>query len=253
MYTSFAEVYDQLMDNVNYERWADFYTQMLNANGVGVGGKVCECACGTGGLTLPLVRRGFQMTGVDLSQEMLWIAAQKARKQGIGLPFIQQDMRQLHLHRQMDAVIATCDGVNYLTQDKDVLAFFTAAYAALRPGGALIFDVSTPWKLENLRGNQIICEDRQDVTYMWQNRFDKAQGLLDMHLCIFLRQKDGSYRRIDEEQRQRAHTAENLRTLLHGAGFTSVRVYGNSRMESPRENEQRWHIAAIKPEDAVSL
>ena len=110
MYTSFAEVYDQLMDNVNYDRWADFYRDMLWHNGVMQSSKVCECACGTGGLTIPLYRRGFQMTGVDLSQEMLWIAAQKARRQGIGMPFVQQDMRNLHLHRQMDAVIATCDG-----------------------------------------------------------------------------------------------------------------------------------------------
>lgn len=249
MYTSFAEVYDQLMDNVNYERWADLYREILMAYGV-AGGKMCECACGTGSLTIPLQKRGYMMTGVDLSQEMLWIAAQKARKLGMGIPFVQQDMRKLHLHRQMDAVIATCDGVNYLHEDKDVMAFFIAAYNALRPGGVLVFDVSTPWKLENLRGDQIICEDRSDVTYMWQNRFDKLRGLLDMHLCIFLRQKDGSYRRIDEEQRQRAHTAENLCTLLRGARFTQIRVFGGGRMESPRENEQRWHIAAMKPLDA---
>ena len=68
-----------------------------------------------------------------------------------------------------------------------------------------------------------------------------------MHLCIFLRQKDGSYRRIDEEQTQRAHTAENLRSLLFGVGFTDVGIFGGSRMEAPREGEQRWHIAAIKP------
>ena len=184
MYTSFAEVYDQLMDNVNYERWADFYAEMLHANGVGVGEKICECACGTGGLTIPLQKRGFQMTGVDLSQEMLWIAAQKARKQGIGLPFIQQDMRKLHLHRQMDAVLATCDGVNYLLEDQDAAAFFASAYNALRPGGVLVFDVSTPWKLENMLGNQIICEDRPQVTYMWQNRFDRARAQVEMHLCI---------------------------------------------------------------------
>ena len=246
MYTSFAEVYDVLMDNVNYERWADLYRDILTACGVPAG-KVCECACGTASLTIPLQKQGYQMTGVDLSQEMLWIGAQKARKMGLGIPFVQQDMRKLHLHRQMDAVIATCDGVNYLLKDEDVLAFFTAAWNALRPGGALIFDISTPWKLEYERGDQIICEDRQDVTYMWQNRFDKAQGLLDMHLCIFLRQKDGSYRRIDEEQTQRAHTAENLRSLLFGAGFTDVGIFGGSRMEAPREGEQRWHIAAIKP------
>lgn len=249
MYTSFAEVYDQLMDDVNYERWADLYREILMAYGVH-GGKVCECACGTGGLTVPLQRRGYQMTGVDLSQEMLWIAAQKARKQGMGIPFVQQDMRKLHLHRQMDAVLATCDGVNYLLADEDAAAFFTAAWNALRPGGALVFDVSTPWKLENMLGSQIICEDRPQVTYMWQNRYDAARQLLDMHLCIFIRQKDGTYRRIDEEQRQRAHTIEGLTALLRGVGYTNVHVFGNSRMESPREGEQRWHIAAMKPETA---
>nr|MBR4280480.1 class I SAM-dependent methyltransferase [Clostridia bacterium] len=247
MYTSFAEVYDQLMDNVDYERWADLYREILTGYGVPMG-KVCECACGTGGLTIPLNRRGYQMTGVDLSQEMLWIAAQKARRVGLGIPFVQQDMRKLRLHRQMDAVIATCDGVNYLLEDKDVLAFFTAAFAAIRPGGALVFDISTPWKLEHMRGDQILCEDRPQVTYMWQNRFDKGKGLLDMHLCIFVRQKDGSYRRIDEEQRQRAHTIQSLTGLLTAAGFTNIRAFGNSRMEAPREGEQRWHIAAMKPQ-----
>lgn len=249
MYTSFAEVYDQLMDNVNYERWADFYAQMLRSGGV-ENGRVCECACGTGGLTLPLARRGFQMTGVDLSQEMLWIAAQKARKQGLGLPFIQQDMRQLHLHRQMDAVLATCDGVNYLLTDEDVCAFFRAAYAAIRPGGMLIFDVSTPWKLENVLGNEMICEDREDVTYMWQNRYHEKTGICDMTLCFFLREKDGRYRRIDEAQKQRAHTREGLTALLMSCGFTGVHVYGNSRMEAPRDKEQRWHFLARRPDEA---
>jgi 2-polyprenyl-3-methyl-5-hydroxy-6-metoxy-1,4-benzoquinol methylase len=167
------------MDNVNYERWADFYAEMLAVNGVGVGGKVCECACGTGGLTIPLVCRGFQMTGVDLSQEMLWIAAQKARKMGVGLPFVQQDMRKLHLHRQMDAVIATCDGVNYLLTEEDVCAFFRAAYDTMRPGGVLIYSTCTigldenqlnlqwflkyfPFRLESI--DSFICDELKSKT-----------------------------------------------------------------------------------------
>ena len=114
MYQSFAGVYDALMAQVDYAAWAEHYHQLMQLCGVKKGARCVECACGTGSITIPLRKMGYQMTGVDLSQEMLWIAAQKARKQGMGLPFIQQDMRKLHLHRQMDAVIATCDGVNYL-------------------------------------------------------------------------------------------------------------------------------------------
>jgi len=248
MYTGFAEVYDELMNDVNYERWADFYTSLLWAFGIR-SGKVCECACGTGSLTLPLQKRGYQMTGVDLSQDMLWIAAQKARSAGMGIPFVRQDMRQLRLHRPMDAILATCDGVNYLLTDEDAGQFFQSAYQALRPGGCLLFDVSTPYKLANSLGDQLIWEDRENITYLWQNHFNERTALVDMHLCIFVKEKDGTYRRIDEEQRQRAHTIESLTNQLYRAGFDRVLVYGNSSMEPPRDKEQRWHFAALRRAD----
>ena len=95
MYQAFAELYDELMDDVDYESWADYYTRLLSIYGIR-NGKICECACGTGGLTIPLHRRGFQMTGVDISREMLWEAAQKSRKLGIAMPFVQQDMKALN-------------------------------------------------------------------------------------------------------------------------------------------------------------
>lgn len=245
MYTGFAEVYDELMTDVKYDVWADFYVEMMAAFGIR-GGKICECACGTGGLTIPLQRRGFHVTGVDLSQDMLWRAAQKAREAGAAIPFVRQDMRQLHLHRPMDAVLATCDGVNYLLTDEDLTAFFRSAYNALRAGGGLFFDVSTPYKLQNALGNQIICDDTENITYLWQNRFSDKTQLVDMHLCIFVKQEDGLYKRIDEEQKQRAHTAQHLMELMRQAGFDRVMVFGNGRMEPPREGEQRWHFAAVR-------
>jgi SAM-dependent methyltransferase len=245
MYTGFAEVYDELMNDVNYEDWADFYCRMMEAFGIREG-KLCECACGTGGLTLPLFRHGFHVTGVDLSQDMLWRAAQKARSAGLAIPFVRQDMRQLRLHRPMDAVLATCDGVNYLLDDVDVLEFFRSAYSALRPGGGLFFDVSTPHKLQNALGNQIICDDSDSITYLWQNRFSEKTGVLDMHLCIFVKQEDGLYKRIDEEQKQKAHTMPHLTELLYQAGFDRVMVFGNGRMEPPRDAEQRWHFAVMR-------
>ena len=184
MYTGFAEVYDTLMNDVHYGAWADMYARMMTAYGIPRNAKVCECACGTGGLTLPLQQLGYEMMGIDLSQEMLWQAAQKARKAGFGIPFIRQDMRQLRLHRPVDAVLATCDGVNYLLQDVDAAAFFQSAWEAIKPGGGLFFDVSTPYKLEHLLGSQFMGEDRRDVTYMWQNRYFPERQALEERVGV---------------------------------------------------------------------
>ena len=153
MYTAFARVYDALMASVNYEKWAAHYARLMQLYQVPEKGRCVECACGTGGLTLPLRRLGYQMTGVDLSEEMLAAAMEKARSAGLSIPFVRQDMRFLALPRRAECVLATCDGVNYLASPEAAQAFFHAAYNALRPGGALIFDVSTrknckiPWEI----------------------------------------------------------------------------------------------------------
>ena len=248
MYQAFAELYDELMDDVDYESWADFYTRLLSIYGIR-NGKICECACGTGGLTIPLYRRGFQMTGVDISREMLWAAAQKSRKLGIAMPFVQQDMKALNLHRPMDAVLATCDGVNYLLTEEDLLSFFRAAHRAIKPGGALIFDVSTPYKLKNVLCSGLMAEDRENITYMWQNSWNERQKTVSLDLVFFVREKDNQYRRIEEHQKQRAWDEKTLKENLWHAGFRAVSIYGDFTLNSSTDGNQRWHVAATRAED----
>mgnify|MGYP002622711099 CR=1 FL=1 len=246
MYQDFSEVYDSLMDNVDYERWADYYVRLLSIYGIREG-KICECACGTGNLTLPLYRSGFHVTGVDLSREMLWQAAQKARKQGIAIPFVQQDMKALNLHRPMDAVLATCDGVNYLLTEEELKSFFRSAFRAIRPGGALIFDVSTPHKLVDQLCAGLICEDREDITYFWQNRWHPKASTVSMDLCFFVKEQDGRYRRMEEHQRQRAWDAQTLKSMLLEVGFRGVCLYGDGTLNPAQDSDLRWHVAAGRP------
>lgn len=249
MYTAFASVYDRLMADVDYPAWAAFYLKLLNAYGVAQG-KVCECACGTGSLTIALASMGFQMTGVDVSADMLFEASQKARKRGVQIPFVRQDMRNLRLHRQMDAVLCTCDGLNYLSGDRELGAFFQAAANALRPGGALIFDLSTPYKLQHVLGDNIICDETADIAYLWKNLYHPSKRSVDMALSIFVRQQGESYLRISEQQTQYAHELPTLTGLLARSGFVEIRCYGDRRMEPPEPQEKRWHIAARKPAQA---
>ncbi len=245
MYTEFAQVYDALMDDVDYRAWAAHYLALLRAQG-SEPRRLVECACGTGSLTVEFAAQGIAVTGVDLSTDMLRVAGDKARRRGVSVPFVQQDMRALALHRPVDAVLATCDGVNYLDTPQAVGAFFAAAYAALRPGGALAFDVSTPYKLEHVLGENLYGESRSDVSYLWQNRYDPSYSRIEMELTCFVREPDGRYRRFDELHRQRAHSREELERGLAEAGFTDIRAYGERTFESPAPHDHRWHFVATR-------
>lgn len=211
--------------------------------------RICECACGTGSLTVRFARAGLNVTGVDISEDMLRAAQEKARSFGVQVPFVRQDMCALTLPRRVDAVLATCDGVNYLTQETQARAFFESAYRALRPGGMLAFDVSTLEKLSGTLGDAFFGEDRSEITYLWQNRWDARTRCVRMDIAFFLREADGRYRRFDEAQTQRAYTPQELAALLRQAGFADIRVLGGFTGEAPRGGEERIHILATKPRE----
>ncbi|MCL1963902.1 MAG: class I SAM-dependent methyltransferase [Firmicutes bacterium] len=246
MYEGFAAVYDALMADVDYARWAAYYLSLAQKYGV-FPRWACDCACGTGNLTLELFAAGVAMTGLDLSSDMLRVAGEKARGRGMQLPFIRQDMRKLLLHRPVDAVFCACDGVNYLLRPDDARAFFAAAFAALRPGGGLFFDVSSPGKLAGRLGNNCLCGEEKTVSYLWQNHFDRASHTLQMDLTFFVRAADGRYTRFAETHFQRAHEIEELLLWLREAGFTQADAFGDQTFATPGAEEERIHFAAIRP------
>lgn len=224
-YSDFAAFYDDLMRDVDYDAWARSLDRLLHRFSDEKGTKrIMDCACGTGAITIRLARMGYDVIGSDLSMDMLRIAQRKAMENGCRIPFTNQDMRTFSAHRPLDAVTACCDGINYLTDLTDVRRFFEAANRALRPGGLLLFDLSTPYKLENVLGENTFGEDTRACTYLWQNVFDPESRLLEMKLAFFV--PDGNrYRRFDETHIQRAHTAEELNYLLNETGFTVLGVY----------------------------
>lgn len=241
MYNRFAEVYDRLMDDFDYPAWAEYYLKLLARAGC-TPKTMCECGCGTGSMTLQFARRGIRVTGVDLSGEMLAEAQKKARAAGLMVPFVQEDMTHLTLPRRVDAIVACCDGVNYLTTREQAREFFAAARQWLRPGGALAFDVSTERKLLGEMGDAFFGEDRDDVTYLWQNR--REGRLLRMELTFFVRREDGLYERFDESQTQRAHTIEELTEELHACGFGRVETFGEQSFDAPTPEDRRVHFLA---------
>ena len=246
MYESFAEVYDALMDDFDYAARSRYYLQIMKAAGFR-GGSLCECACGTGGMTVPFARAGLRVTASDLSGDMLRLAANRALSAGVRVPFVQQDMRHIALHRPVDAVAACCDAVNYLTGERDVRAFFQSAHAALKPGGVLAFDISSRRKLEGM-SDGFYGEDRGDIAYLWQNSYDPLPRLITMDLTFFVKDHGGLYRRFDETHVQRAHDEGEIASWLQDQGYQDIRIYGDMTLSAPTDGDMRIHFTARRGE-----
>lgn len=221
-YGDFAVLYDDLMQDIPYDRWAAF---IMECTGARRGDTGVDCACGTGSLTVRLSDKGLKMMGVDISESMLEQAAQKARKAAQRIMFICQDIARLYLPKQVSLITCACDGVNYLDNIKKAEAFFSAAYRALREGGAFIFDISTEYKFMHVLNGQLYYEDRKNVSYFWRNEFLPQHRLMNMELTFFVRKKNGEYTRFDETHVQRCYTEAELRALLHTAGFKEIETY----------------------------
>ena len=245
MYADFAQVYDRLMQDVDYAGWAAYYMSLLQKAGIEPGALVTECACGTGGLSLTFCER-YQLTGLDLSQEMLSIAAAKLRLQGKQIPLVRQDMQKMNLQKPQDAILATCDGVNYLRDEQSLQRFFQGAYRHLKPGGVLCFDVSSYYKLSHTLGNNTLTSTQGDVHYIWYNGWDESKRLLQMALHFYVRGSQGQWQYLLETQAQRAWLADELKSQLTEAGFSSICIYGDRTYAAPDGQSPRHHIMATK-------
>ncbi len=240
MYEGLAGVYDRLSDFDDDER-ARRYEALLKGKQSDLK-ELCDAGCGTGALAIRLARLGYRVTGVDLSQEMLRLAQDKARRAGLHIPFVQQDMRFLTLPHPVDGVLCACDGVNYLSARDAAARFFGAAFKCLLPGGALAFDVSSRKKLEQMGKTGLYALDDEDVSYIWMNRYDEAKRLLTMDISFFVREGEDSFRRFRETHVQRAYEPEELCALLRDAGFTAIDYRED-------EAEDRIYFAAKRPEE----
>lgn len=251
-YGKFAALYDGFMSDVDYGMWSRYLSALIERTAAEAAlikpKTLLECGCGTGSLTIPLKKAGFSITATDASDEMLAIASEKARSAAQLITFVRMDMRRIALHRPVDCVIAGCDCVNYLTADDDALAFFKSAYAALKKGGLLLFDVSSEYKLKTVLGTNSFTDSRSDMAYFWRNNYDEASRLIEMDLEFFVKSERAPqlYERFTERHIQRAYGEGELSGLLLKAGFASARAYGAFTFKPPAEDAQRLQFVAVK-------
>ncbi len=265
-YSAFAYVYDELMDNVPYDAWAEYLIGLLKENGV-VEGLVCELGCGTGQMTRRLAAAGYDMIGIDLSEEMLDVAREQEYGAYEGdfeeeeveedaaepsILYLQQDMREFELYGTVSAVVSICDSMNYMTSDEDLLQVFRLVNNYLDKDGVFIFDMNTEYKYKELMGDTTIAENREDVSFIWENLYDEEKRLNEYCLTLFAKaetedeEEEGPalYEKYEEVHLQRAYPLTEVKRMLAEAGMTFVAAYDVLTHEAPGPECERMYIVA---------
>ena len=242
-YEALALSYDRLTNDVNYRATVDFYSDILKREGVSPRTAV-DLACGTGSVALLLAGKGMDVIGVDMSEDMLTVAQQKACELENPPRFICQRLEKLHLPRGVDLAVCALDSLDYITDPADCEEAIRRIYRVLNPGGIFIFDVNTPQKLRAMDG-QVFLDEDEDVYCVWRGEFDRDTNICSYGMDLFQRHGDVWHRSF-EEHREYAYSEEQLTLYLKKAGFTHIEVYADRRFEAPGEGEQRIYFKARK-------
>ncbi len=243
-YTGFAGVYDIFMDNVPYEEWAGYLQGILREYGI-EDGLLLELGCGTGSMTECMAGYGYDMIGVDHSIEMLELAWKKKEKSGHDILYLNQDMREFELYGTVRAVISVCDSVNYILEDGGLTEVFRLVNNYLDPGGIFLFDFNTEYKYRKILGVQVIAEDREDCSFIWDNYYDDKERINEYELTLFIREEESElYRKYQETHFQRAYTLEEMRQYIEESGLLYVTAYDAYTRQPPGERSERICVVA---------
>jgi SAM-dependent methyltransferase len=261
-YNVLAPVYDLLQEDIDSQAWAGFIHDAINrhghipaGDGDGSGGRLIalDLGCGTGAIAVELVARGYDVIGIDLSEDMLGQARQKAEQRGIGhgeggLSLIRQDISDFELFGTVDLIVCLLDTVNHLPDCGRVKRMLRLCFQYLNPGGMFIFDIATPRHFIETLGNQVFYDLSKDVAMIWKNTYDPIHQASQSEIAIFIQCEDRRYSRYDAEIHEKAYPVEKVQEWVTAAGFETVARYADIDCAPVGPDADRVFFLLIKPD-----
>lgn len=242
-YGKFAQVYDLFMDNIDYEGWAEYIVERLKEYNI-EDGLVLELGCGTGTMTGLLAAKGYDMIGVDNSEEMLAEAMEKRVNSDADILYLLQDMQEFELYGTVRAVVSVCDSMNYITERDELLQVFKLVNNYLDPDGIFMFDMNTVHKYRDLMGDVTIAENREEGSFIWDNSYDAEEGLNYYELAVFIPREDGLYEKCEEVHCQKAYPRSEIEELIRESGMELLAVYDAYTLKPADESSERIFFVA---------
>ena len=235
------------MDGTDYEAEADKISEMITTYGLSKPthmrtgeseardvllaaekNLVVDLGCGTGKLTEILANQGYDVMGIDLSEEVLSMAIERRDKLRHRTLYLCQDMREFELFGTAGTFVSVGDSVNYLLTDEDMDKLFRRVNTFLFPRGIFIFDFKTLHLYRDVIGDSTIAEDREECSFIWENWFDGETNINEYDLTLFIKDKDSGdkddnvFRKFQEIHRQRGYTLEEMKSFAENAGLVWI-------------------------------
>ncbi|MEA4972300.1 MAG: class I SAM-dependent methyltransferase [Candidatus Metalachnospira sp.] len=252
-YESFASVYDLFMSDVDYDEWVEYIGKLWKKFNIKPE-LVCDLGCGTGNISLRLSKKGYDVIGIDISEDMLSKARQKAVNENLDVLFLLQDMREFELYGTVNCIVCLCDSLNYITCEEDVLTVFRLVNNYLHPNGLFIFDLNTEYKFKNIYGDNTFSEITDDAAYIWENYYDEDEQINEYYLNFFVKNCKGSYDRTDEEHYERAYSLDTIKSLIEQSGLKFEAAYDAFTFEPVKNDSERIYVVAreVQKEDNIN-
>ncbi len=247
-YGIFSSVYDILTENVEYERIAEKICSLLTRNGIN-GGLLLDLGCGTGTLSFLLEKNGFDVIGVDPSEDMLAVANEKKYDENSSAIFLCQSGEELDLYGTIDCAVCVLDTVNHIPDLKKIRETFEKISLFINMGGIFVFDINTVYKHEKILGDNTFVYDMDEVYCVWQNTLKKAEMRTDIDLDFFIKNEDDEgYERYSESFSEYAYKTEDILKILNECGFEILSLCDDYTDEEVNSETQRITITAKKTE-----
>ena len=249
-YGSVAEFYDALNADFDYRAYASYIVGQIKANEKIDSSLLLDLACGTGKMTFLLREYGYDMTGVDISEEMLGVARDICYDKGIDdVLLLCQGMQNFELYGTVDACVCCLDSLNYLTKTDDLEKCLSLVHNYLIPDGVFIFDINTPYRFENVYAQNAYILECDNALLAWQNDYNKKSKLCKFYLSLFEENEDGSYTRSDEIQTEKCYSKKQILSLLEKTGFEVISIHGDFDGTPATDTDEKWFITARNIKD----
>ena len=245
-YSGFSSVYDELMDEIPYDIWTRNIEAFLSKYGIN-DGLLLDLGCGTGEMTIQLAKLGYDMIGVDISEEMLAIAREKSIKITPDILYLQQDMTEFELYGTVRAIYSICDSINYILEDDELVKVFKLVKNYMEDDGVFIFDFNTIYKYKEVIGEDTIAENRENCSFIWENYYDEETNINEYDLTIFSK-KGELYDKYVETHFQRGYGVEEMNALVEKAGLTVLEILDVDSMDAISETSERVYFVIGKGE-----